>query len=42
MSSELFQRQLAIPIPAKLAMNQVGRVAEALRVAVRAHAYLSV
>jgi dTDP-4-amino-4,6-dideoxygalactose transaminase len=37
-SADLFQRQLAIPIHAELNMNQVERVAEILRIALRAHA----
>jgi dTDP-4-amino-4,6-dideoxygalactose transaminase len=41
-SADLFQRQLAIPMHAELSMNQVERVAEALRIALRAHARLPV
>jgi dTDP-4-amino-4,6-dideoxygalactose transaminase len=37
-SADLFQRQLAIPMHAELSMNQVERVAENLRIALRAHA----
>jgi dTDP-4-amino-4,6-dideoxygalactose transaminase len=37
-SADLFRRQLAIPMHAELGMNQVERVAEALRAAIRAHA----
>jgi dTDP-4-amino-4,6-dideoxygalactose transaminase len=37
-SADLFQRQLAIPMHAELNMNQVERVAENLRIALRAHA----
>ncbi len=36
-SADLFQRQLAIPMHAELSMNQVERVAAALRAALRAH-----
>jgi dTDP-4-amino-4,6-dideoxygalactose transaminase len=39
-SADLFQRQLAIPMHAELSLNQVERVAEALRTAVRARARL--
>lgn len=37
-SADLFRRQLAIPMHAELRMDQVERVVEALRAAVRAHA----
>lgn len=37
-SADLFARTLAIPMHAELSMNQVERVAEALRVALRTHA----
>jgi dTDP-4-amino-4,6-dideoxygalactose transaminase len=37
-SADLFQRQFAIPMHAELSMSQVERVAETLRVALRAHA----
>jgi dTDP-4-amino-4,6-dideoxygalactose transaminase len=37
-SAELFERQLAIPMHAELGMDQVERVVESLRTAVRAHA----
>jgi dTDP-4-amino-4,6-dideoxygalactose transaminase len=37
-SAELFERQLAIPMHAELGMDQVERVVEALRTALRAHA----
>lgn len=37
-SADFFQRQLAIPMHAELSLNQVERVGEALRTAVRAHA----
>jgi dTDP-4-amino-4,6-dideoxygalactose transaminase len=37
-SADLFQRQLAIPMHAELSMNQVERVAETLRIALRTHA----
>jgi dTDP-4-amino-4,6-dideoxygalactose transaminase len=36
-SADLFQRTLAIPIHAELSMDQVERVAETLRVALRTH-----
>jgi dTDP-4-amino-4,6-dideoxygalactose transaminase len=36
-SADLFQRTLAIPMHAELGMDQVERVAETLRVALRAH-----
>ncbi|HYS41181.1 MAG TPA: DegT/DnrJ/EryC1/StrS family aminotransferase [Pseudonocardiaceae bacterium] len=37
-SADLFQRHLAIPMHAELSMSQVERVADTLRVALRAHA----
>jgi dTDP-4-amino-4,6-dideoxygalactose transaminase len=37
-SADLFARQLAIPMHAELSMNQVERVAEVLRTALRTHA----
>jgi dTDP-4-amino-4,6-dideoxygalactose transaminase len=37
-SADLFQRNLAIPMHAELSMNQVDRVVERLRTALRAHA----
>lgn len=37
-SADLFRRQLAIPMHAELSMDQVERVADTLRAAVRAHA----
>jgi dTDP-4-amino-4,6-dideoxygalactose transaminase len=37
-SADLFQRQFAIPMHAELSMSQVERVAETLRIALRAHA----
>jgi dTDP-4-amino-4,6-dideoxygalactose transaminase len=37
-SADLFQRQLTIPMHAELSMNQVERVADVLRTAVRAYA----
>jgi dTDP-4-amino-4,6-dideoxygalactose transaminase len=37
-SADLFQRSLAIPMHAELSVSQVERVADALRVALRAHA----
>jgi dTDP-4-amino-4,6-dideoxygalactose transaminase len=37
-SADLFQRNLAIPMHAELSMDQVERVAEVLRIALRAHA----
>ncbi|MFI9583718.1 DegT/DnrJ/EryC1/StrS family aminotransferase [Streptomyces sp. NPDC052236] len=37
-SADLFQRNLAIPMHAELSMNQVERVAQALRSALRTHA----
>lgn len=37
-SADLFERNLAIPMHAELTMDQVERVAEALRVALRKHA----
>jgi dTDP-4-amino-4,6-dideoxygalactose transaminase len=37
-SADLFDRQLTIPMHAELSMNQVERVAEGLRTALRAHA----
>jgi len=37
-SADLFERQLAIPMHAELSANQVERVADALRVALRANA----
>jgi dTDP-4-amino-4,6-dideoxygalactose transaminase len=39
-SAYLFQRQLAIPMHAELSTSQVERVAETLRIALRAHARL--
>jgi dTDP-4-amino-4,6-dideoxygalactose transaminase len=36
-SADLFQRHLAIPMHAELSMNQVERVAEILRIALRTH-----
>jgi dTDP-4-amino-4,6-dideoxygalactose transaminase len=37
-SADLFQRNLAIPMHAELSTNQVERVAEVLRSALRTHA----
>jgi len=37
-SADLYQRQFAIPMHAELSVNQVERVAETLRIALRAHA----
>jgi dTDP-4-amino-4,6-dideoxygalactose transaminase len=37
-SADLFQRNLAIPMHAELSMDQVERVAETLRIALRTHA----
>ncbi|TQM85079.1 dTDP-4-amino-4,6-dideoxygalactose transaminase [Saccharothrix saharensis] len=37
-SADLFRRQFAVPMHAELRMDQVDRVVEAVRVAVRAHA----
>jgi len=38
-SAGLFQRNLAIPMHAELSMDQVERVAEVLRTALRAHTH---
>ena len=41
-SADLFRRQMAVPMHAELSLDQVERVASALRVALRAHASVGV